>query len=106
MSATRDAGGFTLLEVMIAGVLLSILGACTYAAFMGSHQLLLAAQYRLEAMNAARRDLETLEASSYDGLETTTLPALPGTLNRTLTITAPAAPGGSKTITVRMTRSG
>lgn len=102
MNGRAQAHGFTLLEVMIAGVLLSVLSAGTLAAFSASHQMLLSAQYRLEAMNAARQDLETFEGSSFDGLETTTLPVLPSALARADAIT-PA--GGYKIITVQMTRA-
>ena len=62
------ASGFTLLEVIIAGLLLSIVGAGTLAAFSASHQLLLSAQYRLEAMYTARQFLETYETTAFDNL--------------------------------------
>ena len=60
--------GFTLLEVMIAGVLLSIVGAGTFSAFAASNQILFSAQCRLEAMNTARQYLETDASIAYDNL--------------------------------------
>ena len=107
--ARAIANGFTLLEVIIAGLLLSIVGAGTLSAFSASHQLLLSAQYRLEAMNAARQDAEILEASAFDDLDATAagLPAHSG-MDRVITLT-PAlataiATGVNRTVTIQITR--
>ena len=102
--ARAAANGFTLLEVIIAGILLSIIGAGTLSAFSASHQLLLSAQYRLEAMNTARQFLETNEAVAFDNLagSTTTLTNPP----RQVTTTIQNGPAGTdyKIITVQVIR--
>ena len=106
MNGHRRAQGFTLLEVMIAGVLLGILGAGAYAAFLASHQMLLSAQYRLEAMNTARQYLEADESLAFDNLAGSVVNL--GNPARQVTTTIQNGPAGTdyKTITVQVLRQG
>ena len=106
MNSRLRVRGFTLLEVMIASVLLSILGAGAYAAFLASHQILLSAQYRLEAMNTARQYLETDESLAFDNLAGSVVNL--GNPTRQVTTTIQNGPAGTdyKIITVQVLRQG
>ena len=96
--------GFTLLEVMIAGVLLSIVGASMLAAFLASHQILFSAQCRLEAMNTARQYLETDESLAFDNLAGSVVSLV--NPRRRVTTTVQNGPAGTdyKIITVQVLR--
>ena len=104
----RRAGGrgFTLLEVMIAGVLLSIVGAGMLAAFLASNQILFSAQCRLEAMNTARQYLETDESLAFDNLAGSVVNL--GNPTRQVTTTVQNGPAGTdyRIITVQVLRQG
>ena len=91
MTSRQTRAGFTLLEVLVATVLLGILSAGTFAIFSASHQFMLTAQYQLEALNAARSYMEVFESAAYDQL---TIPGRPATelLPRVPAIPAPPPP--------------
>ncbi len=79
--------GFTLLEIIIASVLLLIICAGTLSSFHASSRFLLFARYRLEAMEIARSQLESQAALAYDNLVVGTTVTLLPTGTRTTTIT-------------------
>lgn len=61
-------GGFTLMEVMIASVILFlILGTLVYA-FISARRNATTAQHSIQAMQIARTEIETLRSGSYSNI--------------------------------------